>query len=156
MILPDDVDEKVEFWVGETDSESEDESESDGETIIGEGSKTCKPAKLVDSRDLRNRPRSEKGGRSTNHSRSGGWVGKRRALGNGLFAVQPDARRSSRNYHTFEVKLETRRMTRSEEGKPTPAIMAVRNPMGKPPRWGTMGGLPTVRTTTLAPLSPLG
>ena len=87
MILPDDVDEKVEFWVGETDSESD---HSDGETIVG-GSYKPRMTRLSDTRSTK----SENGISSR----------KRRKLGNGLMAVQP---LPSRNSHTFALRLETR------------------------------------------------
>jgi hypothetical protein len=146
MILPDDVDEKIEFWVGESDTESD--NETDGETVIGQGIRPWKTTKLVDSRSLRNRVRSERESGSTNN---GGATRRRRILGNGLLAVQSETRGHSRNQHAFELKLETRRATRSEEGKGTPPFIGVRrNPMekGSVSRWGNIGGLSdTVRAT---------
>jgi hypothetical protein len=144
MILPDDVDEKIEFWVGESDTESDNESE--GETVVGQGTRPWKTTKIVDSRTLRNKIRSERESGSTNN---GGTIRRRRVLGNGLLAVQSETRGHSRNQHAFELKLETRRATRSEEGKGTPPFIGLRrNPMEKGSRWGTIGGLSdTVRTT---------
>lgn len=144
MILPDDVDEKVEFWVGESDTESD--NESDGETVVRQGTRPWKTTNLVDSRTLRNKVRSERGSGSTSNK---GTTRRRRILGNGLLAVQSETRGHSRNQHAFELKLETRRATRSEQSKGTPPIIGLRrNPMEKRSRWGTIGGLSdTVRAT---------
>lgn len=123
MILPDDVDEKVEFWVGETDSESD---HSDVETIIGgrserSSSSTCKTrtntaARLADSRSTK--------------SENGIGSRKRRKLGNGLMAVQP----LTRNSHTFALRLETR-------GNNTLAADAPKR-MPREKKWSVVRGLP--------------
>jgi hypothetical protein len=145
MILPDDVDEKVEFWVGESDTESD--NESDGETVVGQGQRSWKTTNLVDSRTLRNKVRSERGSGSTSNR---GATRRRRILGNGLLAVQSETRGHPRNQHAFELKLETRRATRSEVGKGTPPVIGVRrNPMEKGSRWGTIGGLPDTVCATM-------
>jgi hypothetical protein len=146
MILPDDVDEKVEFWVGESDTESENESDGGMSTI--EGARPWKTTNLIDPRLLRNKVRSEKGSGSTNN-KSGSGAGRRR-VGNGLLAVQSESRGNSRNQHAFELKLGMRRVTRSEDGRGTPPIAGVRrNPTEKGSRWRTIGGLPDTVCATV-------